>query len=209
MGNSNNEPNKDTLSLGSSAPLWSRILTDVSKGMPIADFKQPLGIVTASVDAFTGLKPGPFTSKTVNEFFIKGTEPTQVDDTRLTVNIDSASGLLWQAGCVGPMTTVGALDFGHVESAWPTWQKADNGWTARAARGANVSGGPKGTRTSFFYGTGFYPFGRSWGGIFAPTKLCPLAPPPPPPPCTDPLGIFCPSPSPSGLPIPTPTPKLR
>ena len=209
MGNSNNEPNKDTLSLGSSAPLWSRILTDISKGTPIADFRQPGGIVTASVDAFTGLKPGPFTSRTVKEFFIKGTEPTQGDDMRRTVDIDAASGLLWQDGCVGPMKTVGALDFSHVESAYPAWQKADNGWTARAARGAGVGGGPKGTRTSFFYGTGFYPFGRSWGGIFAPTKLCPLAPPPPPPPCTDPFGIFCPSPNPSGPPGPNPskTPK--
>jgi membrane peptidoglycan carboxypeptidase len=209
MGNSNNEPNKDTLSLGSSAPLWSRILTDISKGTPITDFKQPGGIVTASVDAFTGLKPGPFTSRTVKEFFIKGTEPTQGDDMRRTVDIDSASGLLWQDGCVGPMKTVGALDFGHVESAWPAWQKADNGWTARAARGASVAGGPKATRTSYFYGTGFYPFGRSWGGIFAPTKLCPLAPPPPPPPCADPLGIFCPTPGPSGPPGPNPskTPK--
>jgi hypothetical protein len=125
------------------------------------------------------------------------------------VDIDSASGLLWQDGCVGPMKTVGALDFGHVESAWPAWQKADNGWTARAARGASVSGGPKATRTSYFYGTGFFPFGRSWGGIFAPTKLCPLAPPPPPPPCADPLGIFCPTPGPSGPPGPNPskTPK--
>ncbi|HZC33927.1 MAG TPA: transglycosylase domain-containing protein [Candidatus Bathyarchaeia archaeon] len=209
MGNSNNEPNKDTLSLGSSAPVWSRILTDISKGTPIADFKQPGGIVTASVDAFTGLKPGPFTSRTVKELFIKGTEPTQGDDMRRTVDIDAASGLLWQDGCVGPMKTVGALDFSHVESAWPAWQKADNGWTARAARGAGVGGGPKGTRTSFFYGTGFFPFGRSWGGIFAPTKLCPLAPPPPPPPCTDPFGIFCPSPTPSGPPGPNPskTPK--
>jgi len=202
MGNSNNEPNKDTLSLGSSAPLWSRILTDVSRGTPIADFKQPSGLVTASVDAITGLRPGPFSSKTVREFFIKGTEPTRADDLRRTVDIDAASGLLWQDGCVGPMKTVGALDFSQVEAAYPAWQKADNGWTKRAARGSGVAGGPKGTRTAYFYGTGFYPFGRTWGGIFAPSQLCPLAPPPTPPPC-DPLGLFCPPPS--GPPTPTPS----
>jgi penicillin-binding protein 1A len=202
MGNSNNEPNKDTLSLGSSAPLWSRILTDVSRGTPIADFKQPSGLVTATVDAITGLRPGPFSSKTVREFFIKGTEPTRADDLRRTVTIDAASGLLWQDGCVGPMKTVGALDFSQVEAAWPAWQKADNGWTKRAARGSGVGGGPKGTRTAYFYGTGFYPFGRTWGGIFAPSQLCPLAPPPTPPPC-DPLGLFCPPPS--GPPTPSPS----
>ena len=41
-------------------------------------------------------------------------------------------------------------------------------------------GGPEGTRTSYFYGSGFYPFGRSWGGIFAPTELCPIPEPEPP-----------------------------
>jgi membrane peptidoglycan carboxypeptidase len=202
MGNSNNEPNKDTLSLGSSAPLWSRILTDVSRGTPIANFKQPSGLVTASVDAITGLRPGPFSSKTVREFFIKGTEPTRADDLRRTVDIDAASGLLWQDGCVGPMKTVGALDFSQVEAAYPAWQKADNGWTKRAARGSGVAGGPKGTRTAYFYGSGFYPFGRTWGGIFAPSQLCPLAPPPTPPPC-DPFGLFCPPPS--GPPTPSPS----
>jgi membrane peptidoglycan carboxypeptidase len=210
MGNSNNEPNKDTLSLGSSAPLWSRILSEVSKGTPIADFRQPKGLVTTTVDAFSGQKPGPFTSKTVKELFIPGTEPTQSDDLRRTVDIDSASGLLWQEGCVGPMRTVGALDLSQVEAAWPAWQKADNRWTARAARGAGVSGGLKGSVTQYFYGDGFYPFGRSWGGIFAPSELCPLAPPPSePPPCGNPFGLFCPStppgPDPSGGPTPKPT----
>ena len=208
MGNSNSEPNRDTLSLGSSAPLWSRILTEVSKGTPIVDFRQPKGLVTATVDAFSGLKPGPFTSKTIKELFIAGTEPTQSDDLRRTVDIDSASGLLWQEGCVGPMRTVGALDLSQVEAAWPAWQRADNRWTARAARGAGVGGGPKGSRTSYLYGSGFYPFGRSWGGIFAPTGLCPLAPPPSEPPdCDNPFGLFCPStppgPDPSANPIPT------
>src|SRR4029078_11916654 len=49
MGNSETSPDKEPLSRGSSAPLWSRILTDVSSGLPIADFKQPKGHVTAQV----------------------------------------------------------------------------------------------------------------------------------------------------------------
>src|SRR6185369_16329270 len=75
MGNSNNDPDKDTLSLKSSAPLWSRILTEVSAGTPIVGFKRPKGIVEESVDAFSGMKPGPFTTKKVTELFIAGTEP--------------------------------------------------------------------------------------------------------------------------------------
>ena len=38
MGNSNNDPNQGSLSLDSSAPLWSAITTAVSKDMPIAKF---------------------------------------------------------------------------------------------------------------------------------------------------------------------------
>jgi membrane peptidoglycan carboxypeptidase len=203
MGNSNNEPDKDTLSLGSSAPLWSRILTEVSKGMPMADWKRPSGIVEATVDAYTGLKPGPYTTRKIRELFIKNTEPTQGDDLRRTVQIDAASGLRWQDGCVGPERTVGALDFSHVEAGWPAWQRADNGWMRRAARGAGRVGGPKATHTSYFYGSGFFPFGRTWGGIFAPSQLCPLAPPPTEPPCGNPFGLFCPPPS--GEPTPTPS----
>ena len=211
MGNSNNEPNTDTLSLKSSAPLWSRILTEASKGTPIVDFKQPKGIVTVPVDAITGLKPGPFTTRTVKELFIDGTEPTQSDDLRRTVDIDMASGLLWQDGCVGPRRTVGALDFSQVEAAFPRWQKADNAWVRRAARGPGVGGGLKGTTTQYFYGDGFYPFGRTWGGIFAPSGTCPLAPPPSEPPCDNPLGLFCPSqpvdPGPPGSEKPGKTPR--
>jgi penicillin-binding protein 1A len=199
MGNSNNAPDTDTLSLGSSAPLWSRILTEVSRGTPIVDFKQPKGLVTAKVDAFSGMKPGPFTTKTVNELFIAGTEPTQSDDLHRVVEIDAASGLLWQDGCVGPERTIGALDFSRVEANHPNWQRADNGWARRAARGSGVGGGLKGSSTQFLYGTGFFPFGRSFGGSFAPTRKCPLAPPPTEPPCSNPFGLFC-TPEPSGGP---------
>ena len=209
MGNSNNEANRDTLSLGSSAPLWSRILSEVSKGTPIADFRPPKGLVVANVDAISGQKPGPFTTKTVKEYFLPGTEPTQRDDLRRTVDIDAASGLRWQDGCVGPRRTVGALDFREVEAAWPAWQRAVNRWTARASRGAGVGGGLKGTRTQYLYGSGFYPFGRTWGGIFAPSALCPLAPPPSAPVCDNLFGLFCPSlppgTEPSGPPNPNPT----
>jgi peptidoglycan glycosyltransferase len=206
MGNSNNEPNTDTLSLSSSAPLWSRIMRDVSQGMPIAKWSVPGGIEVASVDAFSGLKPGSFTSKTVKELFIEGTAPTERDDLRRVVEIDSATGKLWQDGCRGPRRTVGALDFSKVEENFPTWQKYTRAWVKRAARGSGVSGGPEGTRTSYFYGSGFYPFGRSWGGIFAPSERCEPRPPEPTR-CVelDPASP-CPTDRPPGKGKPTPKP---
>ena len=193
MGNSNNEPNTDTLSLASSAPLWSRIMRDVSKGMPIEGWTAPGGLQVVSVDAISGMKPGAFTSKTVKELFIEGTAPRESDDLRTVVEIDTATGDRWQDGCLGPKKSVGALDFSRVEENFPSWQKYVNGWVKRAARGSGVSGGPEGTRTSYFYGSGFYPFGRSWGGIFAPTDVC--EPPPPEPTLCIELDPFFPCPS--------------
>ncbi len=198
MGNSNNEPNSGSLSLDSSAPLWSAILSEVSKGLPIADFPgAPKGVVQADVDAFSGLLPGPFTSRTVKEWFIDGTVPSRVDDTKVGVEIDEASELLWQEGCVGPVATIGVMDLANVESGFPEWQKANAGWAARAAKGTGVTGGPKKTKTSYFYNGRFAPFGRTWGAGFAPTETCELAPTPPPEPTPcDPLLGECPSPTP-------------
>ena len=221
MGNSDNTPNDGKLSLDTSAPLWSAILSDVSKGMKIEGFARtkPKGLVKATVDAFTGLQPNGATRKTVEELFLPDTAPTTSATSSRSVDVDEASGLLWREGCVGPMVTRSFIDYSKAEAGFKAWQKADAGWQARAARGPGVRGGPKGTRTAYFYGSGdginWYPFGRSWGGSFAPTKKCPIGPPPPSL-CFPTLESACPwiepAPSPSaanpgGKPGKTPKPK--
>jgi penicillin-binding protein 1A len=192
MGNSNNEPNKGSLSLDSSAPLWSALLEEVSQKYGISKFKPPAGLETATVDAFTGLKPGPFTKKTVKELFLRGTVPTERETIRVSLTVDDASGLLWRDGCVGPKVQRGFFDLREVESNYPAWQKANRNWAARAAKGPGRRGGPEGTATAYFYNSSFRPFGASWGAPFAPRTKCPLAPPPEPPTC-DPLASAPPS----------------
>ena len=202
MGNSDSTPNTDALSLASSAPVWSRILTEISQNTPIAKFKRPDGLTDVTVDAFSGLLPGPGTVSTVKEMFIKGTEPKQRDNLHVDVQIDSATGKLWQDGCTGPMVTENALDFSQAEPRFPQWQPYTQEWAQRAAKGPGVKGGPKKTRTSYFYSGSFHPFGATWGGKFAPTELC------------QPL-VFCepgggpPTPQPTDVPpcIPQPTPS--
>ncbi len=197
MGNSDNSPNDGKLSLDTSAPLWSAILADVSKGTPFASFKAPGGLKTMTVDAFTGTRPGPFTNKTVKEIFIPDHLPPKSGTSRVTLQIDAASGLVWREGCVGPKVARGYFDISEVDSNFPSWQKADRNWASRAARGAGVRGTSKGTRTAYFYNGQFRPYGSSWGAPFAPSKKCPLAPPPEPP--CDPLpGFPCISPPPGG-----------
>src|SRR6476620_9645396 len=125
MGNSDSTPNDGKLSLDTSAPLWSAIMTEVTKGTKIAQFKPPSGeLKTATVDAFTGLKPGPFTTKTVKELFLPGTVPTEKTNFRTAATVDAATGLLWQDGCQGPKVTKGFFNLSVVETNFPSWKKA-------------------------------------------------------------------------------------
>ena len=192
MGNSDNSPNDGKLSLDTSAPLWSAILTEISSGLPIADFVRPSDLETAEVDAFTGLNPGPFTRETVEELFLPGTIPEQEETTRVGIQIDEASGLRWQEGCEGPQVTRGYFDLSQVEAGFENWQSANANWGARAAKGSGVRGGPEDTRTSYFYNNSFAPFGRTWGAPFAPSGLCPIYTPPPAE--CDPFFFPCPPP---------------
>ena len=54
------------------------------------------------------------------------------------------------------MVTKTFIDLGSAEAGFPTWQKANKAWQVRAAKGPGVSGGPKRTRTAYFYGSGFF-----------------------------------------------------
>jgi membrane peptidoglycan carboxypeptidase len=169
--------------------VWQGFMDEATKAWKVDQFAQPAGIVTATVDAFSGMAPGPYTTKKISELYIAGTQPTQIDDTKVGVQIEQETNTLWQAGCFGTPVTRGYLNLDNVEAAMPAWQAADRGWLARAARGAGVLGGPGPirTRTAYFYNGAFRPYGASWGAPFAPTQMCSTAAP-------------TPSPSPSGLP---------
>ena len=198
MGNSDNSiPPHGTVALETAPACGSRSSRTPSRARRCPLRQPPTGVVSAAVDANSGMLPGPYTQRTIKEWFIDGTVPTQVDDTKVGVQIDSATGLLWQDGCLGPEVTKGYLDFSNVEPGHPTWVKYTQGWVARAMRGPGVRGGPKNTPTDYFHFGHVYPFGATWGAPFPPTKTCPIGGPPPSP---TPSG----SPLPSGEPSPSP-----
>ena len=63
------------------------LVGDPDRGQPRArrspsSSRRP-ALETATVDAFTGLKPGPFTTKTVKELFLQGTVPTEKETIRV------------------------------------------------------------------------------------------------------------------------------
>jgi len=82
----------------------------------------------------------------------------------------------------------GFLDLHNVEADFPQWRTYTDGWIARARRGPGISGGPEKTRTTYFYESGWQPYGSSWGAPFRPTETCDL---------------FVPSPEPSPEPWPS------
>jgi len=201
LGNSNATPINPVTSVSSSAPLWNKIITEVTKGTPIEKFKRPDGIVEKEVDAWSGMLPGPGTQSTIKELFIAGTEDSlRRDDMHVEKQIDEATHLLWQDGCTGPKVSSYFLDFSQVEPRFPEWQQYTQEWAARAAKGSGVRGGPRRTPTSYFFDGYLVPFGRTWGGKFAPTEVCSAVP------VCEPGGVL-PTPDPSIVVEPCPTPE--
>jgi membrane peptidoglycan carboxypeptidase len=87
MGNSDSTSprftNLEVFATDSAGKLWKSFM-DAYTGhgwganngpLPVADFKRPKGVVQATIDGFTGGKPGSWTRSTKKEWFIKGTEP--------------------------------------------------------------------------------------------------------------------------------------
>jgi membrane peptidoglycan carboxypeptidase len=194
-GNSDNtvvSPKKPLFSIDVSTYVWQGFLTEATKGWRINDFSLPDTLVTADVDAWTGLRPVAG-GKTVKELFIRGTAPEK-----------SAANA---AGSCGQ----GVLEVAGFESRFDRWMAADRDWIARAQRGPGVVGGPDRTRTSYFYDSSFMPYGASWGpllsgagcGTPAPAPSCFVVP------TADASGVVpsfqAPSPSGSG-PAPQPCP---
>lgn len=83
------------------ALIWKQIMQEALKNIPATGFRQPAGIVTATVDDKSGLLPGPNTPSgdMVTDFFVDGTVPTEVDNTHVLVEICASSGLLASEYC--------------------------------------------------------------------------------------------------------------
>jgi penicillin-binding protein 1A len=221
-GNSDNAPGHSVMSLELAAPIWHAFMQEVTAGTPVTDFAQPSGVTWASVDANSGMLPGPYTTQTVSEVFVDGTVPTQVDDTKVPVDIDSVTNTLWTWDCPGIKETKGFLDLSLVDAGNANYQKYDQIWIARAQQGVGKRGGPNNGATMYFYETGFWtPFGQTWGAPFPPTATCTQntgSPPPSAsptatstptlaPPASSAPTAAIPTPEPTNTPVPVPSPS--
>ena len=184
-------------SLDVAAPVWDAFLTDVTRTWEVRDFRAPDGLARAEVDVFTGGAPSTWSRRQTSELFIRGTAPGTDAYLRGIEVVRGADGdqYLWEAGCAGQPRTRGFLLLDQAESDHPSWNEAVQGWVRRARRGAGVAGSvspTKRTYTAYFFEPYFQPYGQTWGGPFAPTRSCLLAPAgtpapeePSPPPATE------------------------
>jgi membrane peptidoglycan carboxypeptidase len=148
MGNSDHSAPKTArhaTSLSTAGKVWHAFLRDYSKGWPVAKFKPPESVVQATVDKWSGGKPGPWTRSTVREWFIVGTQPGAKGA------IDKA-GLLYTRGCGGWL-----VDPVKAEIGPERWRDDVEDWLRRARRGAGIRG-EYGSRTAYWFGS------SSWGG---------------------------------------------
>ncbi len=148
MGNSDHSfpgSNKPATSLTAAAPLWRAFVRDYTREWKVAKFKRPKDVVSTSIDAWSGGRPGPWTRETTKEWFIRGTQPGA------RKAIDQA-GLLYRRGCAG-----WSVDPVKAELGPASWKVDVQDWLRRA-RGGVGSTGRYDSATAYFWGE------RSWGG---------------------------------------------
>jgi membrane peptidoglycan carboxypeptidase len=130
-GNSDNSPvgsaSNPIFSLDVAAPIWQGILRDATKGWAVNDFRRPKGLVDATVDAFTGFRPSPWSKVQVKEIFLEGTVP---GDDPWIVGVDVVTGpdgkdYRWSEACGGEPRTRGYLVLNRIEADQPDWNAAD------------------------------------------------------------------------------------
>ncbi len=91
------------------AQFWKTVMSEVHADFEPKQFEVPSGIVTATVDIISGKLPSELSALdprgTVrSEIFLRGTEPTEVDDVHVMADICTESGKLATANC--PTTLV-------------------------------------------------------------------------------------------------------
>ena len=97
VGNSDYQAMKDVTGLTGAAPIWHETIRKVLEGRPKTEFARPEGLIQVEICALSGLLPTEFCNHTRTEWFIAGTEPTQLDNIYQQVTIDALTGSLADA----------------------------------------------------------------------------------------------------------------
>src|SRR5947199_1512497 len=78
IGNFDGRPMRDTFAVRSASPLWAAMMHELLRSdHPLDPPQENERLIRHEICAETGLLPSRFTRSTINELFLKGTEPTQ------------------------------------------------------------------------------------------------------------------------------------
>lgn len=94
VGNADNSPMVEVSGISGAGPIWNEFMRRVLQGQPELSFEVPEGLVRAEVCATSGLLPTLYCPKTVWEWFIEGTVPTESDTLYQAFVIDRRTGLI-------------------------------------------------------------------------------------------------------------------
>jgi len=130
IGNNDNSPMNPNFFAGS-ARIWNQAMVWYLNGKPDVGFVRPKGIVTGTVDALSGMAPGPYTQATLKDIFIEGTVPTTPDNWHERLSICKPDGLLASDACkaAGQATE---RNFIQIRAEKPEWQHDVDIWVAKA-----------------------------------------------------------------------------
>lgn len=94
VGNSGYEAMHDVTGLTGAAPIWYEVMRGLLQGRPDHSFTRPDGLTQVEVCDLSGLLPTSACPNTHMEWFITGTEPTQMDSTYQQIWIDALTNSL-------------------------------------------------------------------------------------------------------------------
>lgn len=98
VGNADNEPMRLVSGITGAAPIWRDVMNLVHGQQAANPFSRPDGLEKHTVCAINGLLPSDG-CRTIDEWFIAGTEPQQRDTWHRQLAIDKRTGLLAGPGC--------------------------------------------------------------------------------------------------------------
>jgi len=94
VGNANNSAMMDITGVSGAGPIYNLFMRTVKRGEPTPDFVEPDGLTRVEVCRLSGMLPSEHCSHRINELFIPGTEPTEIDTFHQMFTIDIETGLL-------------------------------------------------------------------------------------------------------------------
>jgi len=101
VGNNDNSPMGPRFASGvtGAAPIFYEVGSRLFQGKKVEEWVRPDDVVTAEVDALSGMKPGKYTVAKKTEVFAKWQVPSQEDDMHKQIRICKPTGLLANSSC--------------------------------------------------------------------------------------------------------------